>query len=311
MSIESLISRKPVIDFLNANNWKPVRAVTFGSMGEVLIIEKNSERMALKIARNEKCIDSVRFEYSVLKYLADTPLKPHVPEVKEWLEGVKGFLMEYLYEKDMKARRSETWILRSAEALRIMHNMEPPAVKGIPDDGPDISRSVRKKYTDFFNRILQGDEYWKELPKEYRPKLEIVRGKYETYSPLIPEAVKLLKKPRPALTHGDLDGGHFMSRPDGTPVFADWGEARISSGLVELSYYLTFVDWDEQEIGLFLEEYFESQEAVKEALPCIRLFMELNRYFTCVGSLWWIMQPEDERLDTVGIAFFEKVLKTL
>jgi len=311
MSIEDITSRKSVAAFLERNNWWPVQAVTFGATGYVLVVERDSERRALKVARDKASVSKLSTEHRLLRHLNNTQLRPYVPEVGEWLEEVGGFIMECLQYPEREGKRSETWILSLARALRMMHGIEINPINGIPDDRPDISRTVSKRLAEKFGIVLEGDEYWKSLPEEYRSKLEIVRGHYGTYSALIPDAERAIKNARPALTHGDLAGDNIMSKADGTPVFVDWGEARISTGILDIAELLTYVDWSGEETELFLKEYFVSRESFEEALPCIQVLRELYRYLACVGSLWWLTRPGDEGLDAVGRAFFEKVVVTL
>jgi thiamine kinase-like enzyme len=311
MSIESIVSRKEVASFLERNNWTPVQAVGFGYTGYVLIIERDSEKYALKIARNEDRVGTLSTEFQLLQYLNNTPLKSQVPEVGEWLEEVGGFLMEYLISPAPEEVRGETWLPRLAHALRRMHNTELPDIKGIPDDRPNISRSISKRFTDFFNIVLNGDDYWISLPEAERPKLEIVRQHHQKYSTLIPDVENALINTRPALTHGDLAGDNIMLKPDGTLVFIDWEGARISSPLCDVACVLSYINRSEEEIERFLEEYFGSRKKLEEFLPCIQGLHNLYRYRNCVGSLWWLNERAETGLDAVGMAYFNRVLAEL
>ncbi|MBN2075341.1 MAG: aminoglycoside phosphotransferase family protein [Dehalococcoidales bacterium] len=309
MSIEKILSRKAVSDFLEKNGWQPVDVITHGATSDILIIEKNHEKRALKLAR-KKAKEIVVREHRLLTYLNATGLESNVPRVGDWLEEIEGFQMEYLFSPTPEVKQSETWCIELAQTLRMIHNVKLPDIDEIPDDRPDIALTVSKRFTDQCAVIHKGNDYWKNLPDEYVPVLEIVRRYYDTYIALIPDVEKGLKNTQPAMTHGDLAGDNIMSRSDGTPVFVDWGEARISSGLLDLACLLTFPGWSEETIDCFLVEYY-GPEALKKALPGVQVLRKFYRYLTCVSSLWWLIQPEEEKLDTVGRAFFEKLLTKL
>ncbi len=309
MSIERILSRKTVTKFLKKNGWQPVDVITHGATSDILIIEKNHEKRALKLAR-EKAKDIVVREHRLLLYLNKAGAKANVPGAGEWLEEIDGFQMEYLFSPTPEIKQSETWYIELARALGRIHRIRAPEIDGVPDDRPDIALAVSKKFNDQCSVIHKGDEYWRDLPGEYNPALEKVRDCYGEYIALIPGLERALENARPTLTHGDLAGDNIMSRSDGTPVFVDWGEARISSGLVDLACLLTFSDWPEDKIERFLGEY-SSAESSEDALPGIRMMRRFYRYLTCVNCLWWLIQPEEEKLDTVGRAFFDKVLAKL
>jgi len=311
MSIESIISWKAVASFLERNNWNPVQAVEFGVSSDVLIVERGNEKRAVKIVRDRKRVDTLSTEFQVIQLLNNTPLKPYVPEVGEWLEDIGGFLMEYLVYPTPEEVRGETWLPRLARALRKMHETELAGITGIPDDRPDISRSVSQRFTEFFDRVLNGDEYWNGLSETDRPKLEIVRQYHQKYSAIIPRVENALKNTRPALTHGDLAGDNIMLRPDGTLVFIDWDGVRITSSLCDLACVLSFENPPEEEIKRFLEEYFGSRKKLEEFLPCIQGLHNLYRYRNCVGSLWWLNERAETGLDAVGMAYFNWVLAEL
>jgi fructosamine-3-kinase len=309
MSIEKIFSRKELSDFLEKNSWQPVDIVTHGATSDILIIEKNHEKLALKLAR-EKAREIVLREHRVLTYLNTTEPESNVPEVSEWLEEIDGFLMEYLLSPTAEMKQPETWCIELSRALRGIHNIKLPEIEGIPDDRPDIHLTVSKRFADHCAVIHRGNEYWKNLPNEYVPVLEMVRSHYGTYIALIPEVEKALANVRPALTHGDLAGDNIMSRSDGIPVFVDWGEVRISSGMLDLACLLTFTDWSEETTERFLVEYY-GPEGQEEVLPGIQVLRRFYRYLTCVSCLWWLIQPEEEKLDTVGRAFFERIITKL
>ncbi len=310
MSIEELISRKSVSDFLEKNGWQPVEVITHGATSDILVIERDSEKYALKIAR-EKAKEIVLREHRLLKYLNTIEPEANVPGVEEWLEEISGFMMEYLLYPSSEVRQSETWAMQLARALCTVHGTKVPDIEGIPDDRPDIRLTVTRRLADQCSIVHNGDDYWKSLPEGYRPALEVVRRHYDTYIALMPDIEKALADARPALTHGDLAGDNIMLRPDGTPVFADWGEVRISSGLLDLACLFTFTDWSEEKAERFLAEYCGSREMLEKISPHVRVLRTFYRYLTCVNCLWWLIQPEEEKLDTVGRAFFEKVLAEL
>ena len=309
MSLEDIISRKEVSDFLEKNGWQPFDVITHGATSDVLIIEKTHEKCALKLAR-EKAREIVVREHRILTYLNATGLESNVPRVGEWLVEIDGFIMEYLLSPALEVRHSENWPVELARALRRIHRVNLPEIDGIPDDRPDIALTVSRRLVDRCSIIHNKEDYWKSLPREYIPALTMVRNHHDTYIVLIPEVEKALTNTQPAITHGDLAGDNIMSRSDGTPVFVDWGEIRISSGLLDLACLLTFTDWSEETIGCFLAEYYR-RERLEEILPDIRILCRFYRYLTCVNCLWWLIQPEEEKLDTVGRAFFEKVLAKL
>lgn len=310
MSIEDITSRKAVSSFLERNKWT-VQAVEFGYTAEVLIIERDSEKRAMKIARDEDRIGTLSTEYQLLQYLNNTPLRSQVPEVGEWLEDVGGFLMEYLTYPALEEVRGETWLPQLARTLRKLHDVELPNIEGIPDDRPYIGRSIGKRYIEFFGIILNGDDYWEDLPETERPKLEIVRQYHQKYSALVPSVEDNLKNTRPALTHDDLAGDNILLKPDGTLVLADWGAARISSPLCDLACVMSYTSRPEEEIERFLEEYFGSRDKLEEFLPCIHGLCTLYRYRNCVGSLWWLNEDVKTGLDAVGMAYFNRILAEL
>jgi aminoglycoside phosphotransferase (APT) family kinase protein len=309
MSIEDIISRKEVSSFLEKNNWRPVNIITHGATSEILIIEKGSEKYALKLAR-EKAKEIIVREHRILTHLNTIEPELNVPKVGEWLEEIDGFTMEYLHSPLPEFRQSETWPLELARALRRIHNVKLPEIGGIPDDRPDIHLKVSKRFTDQVDILQKRNEYWKNLADEYVPTLEKVRDYYSEYIALIPDVEKTFMNTRPALTHGDLAGDNIMSRSDGTPVFVDWGEVRVSSGLLDLVCLLTFTDWSEETIERFLIEYY-GREGLEEVSPGIQVLRRFYCYLTCVNCLWWLIQPEEEKLDTVGRVFFDKVLTRL
>jgi aminoglycoside phosphotransferase (APT) family kinase protein len=309
MSIEDILSRKAISDFLEKNKWQPVEVFTHGATSEILIVEKSNEKYALKLAR-EKAKEVVVREHRLLTHLNSIEPELNVPRVSEWLEDIDGFLMEYLLSSTPEVRQSESWPVKLARALRRIHRINLPEIDGIPDDRPDIALTVSRRLADRCGIIYNGEDYWKSLPGEYIPALEKVRKHFDTCFALVPDVEIALKRDKPALTHGDLAGDNIMVRSDGAPVFADWGEVRISSGLVDVACLLTYVDWSEEVIERFMTEYYGA-EALEEALPGIQLLRRFYRYYTCVSCLWWLIQPEEERLDTIGRAFFEKVLAKL
>ncbi len=288
-----------------------MQAVEFGYTAEVLIIERDSEKHAMKIARDEERIGTLSTEYQLLQYLNTSPLKSQVPEVGEWLEDVCGFLMEYLTYPSPDEVRGETWLPRLARTLRKLHDIELPNIESIPNDLPDIAWSISKRFTDFFNIALNGEDYWEGLPETEKPKLEIVRQYHNKYSALIPGVEDKLKNTRPALTHDDIAGDNIMLKPDGTLVLADWGAARISSPLCDLACGLSYIDRSEEDTERFLVEYFGSREKLEESLPCIQGLRTLYRYRNCVGSLWWLNEDAKTGLDEVGMAYFNRILAEL
>ena len=219
--------------------------------------------------------------------------------------------MEYLLSPTPEIKQSENWPVELARALRRIHGVQIPEIGGIPDDRSDIAHTICERFNDHSTMVLKDDNYWENLPEEYLPALEMVRCHYDSYIAPIPDVEKALANARAVITHGDLAGDNIMSRSDGTPVFIDWGEVRISSGLLDLACLLTFVDWPEETVEYFLGEYFCSPTIPEETLPGIQVLRRFYRYLTCVSSLWWLIQPEEEKLDTVGRAFFEKVLAKL
>lgn len=311
MSFESIVSRKDVASFLELNNWTPVEVVEFGVSSDVLIIERGVEKRAMKIVRDKKRLDTLVNGYQVIKMLNKTPLKPHVPEVGEWLDDIGGYIMEYLTYPTPQEVRSEVWLLRLARELRKMHKMDLADVKGIPDDRPDIGRSVTQRFAENFNRVWDKDDRWITLPEAERPKLEMVRQYHEKYTTMIPSVENALKNTRAALTHGDLGGDNIMLRPGGTLVFIDWDGARISSSLSDLACVLSYLDRTKEEIGRFLGEYFGSREDMEEALPCIQDLLNLYLYRNCVMSLWWMVEDPENGLDAVGRAYLNRILKEL
>ena len=86
---------------------------------------------------------------------------------------------------------------------------------------------------------------------------------------------------------------------------------RISSPLVDIASFLTYVSWDEYDINRFLGLYFGSVDAMQKALPCLRGLRKMYLYYVCVGCLRWLNIKGEEGLDSVGKVFFSRILKTL
>jgi hypothetical protein len=80
--------------------------------------------------------------------------------------------------------------------------------------------------------------------------------------------------------------------------------------MLDLACLLTFMDWSEETTERFLVEYY-GREGLEEVLPGIQVLRRFYRYLTCVSCLWWLIQPEEEKLDTVGRAFFERIITKL
>ena len=311
MSVEDIISRKDVSSFLERNNWRPVQAIEFGKHSDVLILEKGNTRHALKLVRDTNDIDSSIKEYRILKYLNSTPLKPYVPEVGEWLPELRGFMMEYLEFKTPGEIMTEKMIPDIARAFRLLHDIEEPDIEDIPDDRPDVSGVVCDRLTEMFDLVLKGDDYWTILPERYRSELDLVRKYHRTYSAYVPEVRSLLSQFPAVLTHGDLHGGNFMFKSDGTPVFTDWEVARISSPLTDIASFLTYVRWDEDDINRFLELYFGSHDVTQKALPCLDGLRKMYLYYVCVACLRWLNVEGEDGLDPVGREFFKRIITTL
>ncbi|MFC1947685.1 phosphotransferase family protein [Chloroflexota bacterium] len=311
MSIEKILSRKEVSNFLERNNWRPLQSIEFGKNSDVLIIEKEEIRYALKLIRDRDDIGSSIKEYRVLKYLNTTGLKPYVPDVGEWMSDIGGFMMEYLEFPTPGEVKTEQLIPDIACALRLLHDIEQPDIEDIPDDRPDVSRAVCDRLTEMFDLALKGDDYWVIIPESYKPKLDIVRKYHRAYSAFVPAVRSSLGKFQAVLTHADLHGGNFMIKTDGKPVFTDWEEARISSPLTDIASFLTYVRWTEDDINRFLKLYFGSDIAMERALPCLHGLRKMYLYYVCVACLRWLNIEGEDGLDPVGKVFFNRIIKKL
>jgi thiamine kinase-like enzyme len=311
MSIEDIISRKEVSSFLEKNRFKPVQAIEFGKHSDVLILEKDNTRHALKLVRDTDDIDSSIKEYRILKYLNTTGLNPYVPAVGEWMGDISGFMMEYLEFPTPGEIKTEPMIPDIARALHLLHNIAPPDIEDIPDDRPDVSGAVCGRLTEMFDLVLKGDDFWTILPERYRPELDTARKYHRAYSAFVPGVRQPLAQFPAVLTHSDLHGGNFLFKPDGTPVFTDWEGARISSPLSDIASFLTYVRWTEDDIHRFLELYFGSDDVMQMALSCLHGLRKMYLYYVCVACLRWLNIEGEDGLDPVGRAFFNRIITTL
>ncbi len=305
--------RQRVIELLTRRGWRLVEHVDLGTTAHVFVVDVQGSRTVLKVCRDVSSgTCPLRAEYRVLKYLSTTNMAPYVPQVGEWIEEVDGFRMEHLRCATRKERETQDTPLVLGTMLRTLHGLALPVGGGVPDDRPSIGAAIRQRLARQFQSVLRRDSFWTGLPVEDRPKLDLVRSRYATYASLLPAVETALAGARPALTHGDLSGDNLMVTEDGRLTLVDWGEARISAGLADVAYLLTYVEWGEGEAQRFLGSYFQDcPEAAGDAYPTVQALGQLYRYRACVKSLLWLNELGAAGMDEVGRAFFERQLRLL
>lgn len=304
---------KAVADFLNREVWQLVRTSSIGMTADVLILEKEDARCALKVLRDEKAgPGALKTEHQMLEFLNATPMEQYVPGVGEWLGEINGFLMECLRYPEPAEKETAAWRSDLARAIRILHDIKLPSIKEIADDRPEVNMAVVDSFRSIFQLVLQNGDYWRHLLSEDKLKLETVRAHYDAYAGLLPRIENSPLLGKPALTHGDLAGDNIMQTQDGRLAIIDWGAARISSPLTDIASLTMYAGWSEDKSRQFLNVYFNDDlEALEEALPLFDVLSRLYRYRSCLQSLIWINELGDEGLDAIGRAHFEKILNAL
>lgn len=306
-------SFKTVSDFLDANTWQLIQYINLGTTAHIFVIERESKKRVLKTQRDRTTVTcSLRLEHKILQYLNETDMAQYVPTVGEWIHEVDGFLMEHL-RYPIPAERKRCDLLHTlAVALRTLHGVDLPPIKDVADDRPLVSTAISRRLQDTLGAVTEDDSFWVGLSSEDKPRLEYVRTKYETYAQMLPVLKVSLTDTKCALTHGDLSGDNLMMRQDGSFALTDWGETRITSSLTDVAYLLTHMEWNESKAQRFLRAYFnDDPEDLEEALPVIETLSCLYRYNSCVRSLLWLNSPEEDGLDSIGRAYFERQLRAL
>lgn len=238
-------------------------------------------------------------------YLNKTEMAAYVPSVGPWVAELNGFWMEYLHEPSPDMWGRLDWPAVLGNALRTLHNLPLPPVSGLVDDRPDVVASICNGLQSIFDSLVE-DVHWNALTVPDQEHLQFVRARRESYLALLPVLQETLPGDVCALVHGDLSGGNFMLCPDGSPVLADWGEARLALPFTDVAYLIAHMEWDEQETERFLDAYFGADMAIREAAyPSIEILIRLYRYQACVRSLLWLNAGD---LDAVGYAYFLRQL---
>ena len=306
-------SFKTVSDFLDANTWQLIQYIDLGTTAHVFVIERESEKCVLKTQRGGATVTcSLRLEHVILQYLNETDMAQYVPAVGEWIHEVDGFLMEHLRYPTPAERETYDLLHTLAVALRTLHGVDLPPIKDVADDRPLVSTAINRRLQDAFGAVTEDDSFWAGLSSEDKPRLEYVRTKYETYAQMLPVLKVSLADTECALMHGDLSGDNLMMRQDGSFVLTDWGETRITSSLTDAAYLLTHTEWNENKTQRFLRAYFnDDPDDLEEALPVIETLSCLYQYNSCVRSLLWLNSPEEDGLDSIGRAYFERQLRAL
>ncbi len=309
-----------VVDFLEEHAWTLLECCDLGTTAHTFIVEKDNQRSVLKVLRTEQAgASTLSREYQLLCYLMTTPMRPHVPALREWLPDLNGFVMEYLRPPTPAEQRSAAWVPNLARTISTLHNIPLPA-KGMPahggadggaDDRPDIGAAIGQRFQVVFQTVLENDRFWAHLSNEDAHHLDYVRDKYADYRRLLPLLSAALRHTPAVLTHGDLSGDNILLTQDGQIALADWGAARISAAVGDVAYLLTYTRWPEEVKQQFLQVYHNGdRQAQEEAAPALDILTALHRYRSCVQSLLWL-NDEQEGLDAVGRAHFEHLLRTL
>lgn len=300
-----------VTAYLKGIPWKLVRRIDLGMTADVFIVERGEERRALKVRREGGASgEALLVEHRVLRYLNGTPMRRYVPRVGAWLPEVDGFSMEYLRYPTREERAAEGRIPTLAHALRTLHDLELPAIEGLPDDRPDLGASVLEHFGDLFAAVLRGKDFWAGLAEADVPLLEVVRAHYPAYAALLAQAAGRMAGARAALTHGDLAGDNVMLTPEGRLALADWGTARIGAAAVDAAALPAYEGWSREERRRFYGIYLGEGDGTEAAPAHIEELSRLHRYRACVQSLLWL-RGEEEGLDAVGRSYFERQLSAL
>lgn len=307
-----MLPNKGLTVYLEQESWQLIRCVDIGMTARVYIIERDGEHRALKVRRGDDDDKAaLRTEHRLLRYLSRTPMRRYAPKVGEWLPEVDGFLMTYLHYPSRAEKEAPTWIPNLASALRTLHSIDPPSIPGLEDDRPHVGAAVIERFRRLFERVRGPSGFWAGLSAEDRPKLEQVRAQYDAYAGLLNEAANLLVGAEPALIHGDLAGDNVMLTPEGELAIADWGSARIGTGLSDVASISVYMGWSPEERGRFYELYLGSAgELDTEMFRSLHVLYRLHRYRSCVQSLLWL-KDDEEGLDAIGRGFLETQLAAL
>ena len=126
-----------------------LQTVDLGTTARIHVVERDGRRYALKAAWDEGAGPSTLLtEYRVLRYLNATPMQRYVPSAGDWLPEVDGFLMATLRYPTPAEKVDPAWVPTLARALRTLHSAAPPAIPGLPDDRPDVARSVARRFAE-------------------------------------------------------------------------------------------------------------------------------------------------------------------
>lgn len=306
-------SYEAISSFIEKKGWHLVQYIDLGTTADIFVIEKDDGKYALKTARGANLnVSRLRTEYLVLQHLNRTPMKKYVPRVGKWIQEVNGFLMEYLRYPNLGSTLAQGPYQALALILKTLHKVELPTALGIEDDRPNINAAIGHRFRSMFQVVLEDDLFWAKLPADDMPGLKIVQARYETYDNLLTNFETALTDIKVTLTHGDLAGDNIMLTQDGRLVLADWGEARISSALIDIAYLLAYVTWSENDVRQFLQTYFmDDTTELKRVFPTVRILSKLYQYRSCVQSLLWLKEMGLEGLDTLGRKHFERALRIL
>ena len=298
--------------YLERESWHLIRCVDIGMTARVYIIERDGERRALKVRRGDSDDKAaLRTEHRLLTYLGRTPMRRCAPDVAKWLPGVDGFLMTYLHYPSRAEKEAPTWIRNLASALRTLHGLGPPSIPGLEDDRPSVGGAVIERFRSLFEGVWRTNGFWAGLSAGDTPKLEQVRAHYDTYADMLNEASNLLVGAEPALIHGDLASDNVMLTPEGDLAIADWGSARIGTGLSDAASVSVCMDWSPEERRRFYELYLGvGGKPDTRMIRSLHVLFLLHRYRSCVQSLLWL-KDDGEGLDAIGRAFLETQLAAL
>jgi thiamine kinase-like enzyme len=120
----------------------------------------------------------------------------------------------------------------------------------------------------------------------------------------------LLAGAKPVLAHGDLAGDNLMVTADGRLAIADWGAARISTGLTDAASLAVYVGWSPEARRGFYDLYLSDGRTAGDSVGTLELLSRLLRYRLCIQSLVWLKEDADG-LDAIGQAFLETQVQAL
>ena len=299
------------LSFLNENGYQMRKHIDLGRTSHVFIVEKKKIEYALKVAREEYIqTNSLELEYGIMKYLSTNRMSYYLPVIEDWIEEINGFLMEYLeYPKD--SNRS-TMLHSLANALRTLHSVNIPELKGMKDHRARTGTTLIDDLRETFKSVINSDENWKDLPSADQSKLDAVRSKYSYYNRLLDIVEPLLGNTSCSLTHGDLAGDNIMVKQDGRLALIDWGKATIATGLSDIAYLSAYSQWSRDAIEQFLTAYFNGDtNKVEETLPIVSELVKLYKYWSCIWSLHMLRDYKEDGLDSLGRCFFETQLRNI